>query len=204
MRHKVFHVVATSLLLIGLFGATEAVNADHIEIEAFFPESIATGDTMDLRVIVRTASGQRIADATVIASRQGSIAGVTGDVELARGVTDELGIATLRWTVRTAPSLEITIAYSKPGESDFESVDLPTVDVTAGGQLERSTSGIRIPGFGAWVLIALLVGIWGLIQLALSGPVRIAAASTDSTHHHVADDDATSGGPTPEETGATP
>ena len=188
MKRSLLRVAATSILFICLSGATAVVNADHIEIEAFLPDSVATGDIMDLRVIVRTASGQRIPDATVIATKQATIAGVADDVELARGVTDDLGIVTLHWTVRTAPTLAITIAYEKPGESEFETVELPAVDVAAGGQLERSTSGVQIPGFGAWVLIALLVGIWGLIQFALSGPVRVAANSIDSTHLRVDDD----------------
>jgi hypothetical protein len=189
MRRPIRRVVATGALLFGLSGMTASVNADHIEIEAIFPESVATGDVIDVRVIVRTASGQRIADATVIALEEATFTGVTDQVEIARGITNELGVATLRWQVRTASSLAITLQWATPGDPEFETEQVPPVDVTAGAQLERSTSGVKIPGFGAWVLIALLVGVWGLIQFALAGPVRVAAGSTDSTHHHAEDDD---------------
>ncbi|MDH3189987.1 MAG: hypothetical protein OEM39_05005 [Acidimicrobiia bacterium] len=111
---------------------------------------------------------------TVVAYRDATIAGFTGEVEVARAVSNQNGLATLKWVQRGGSSETVIIAYSAPGEDHFESEPLSVLTVSPGPQLERSASGVQIPGLGAWVLIAVLVGIWAFIQFALIGPVQIA------------------------------
>ena len=65
----------------------------------------------------------------------------------------------------------------------MEPTAVKVITVGSGEQLYQSSSGVQIPGFGAWVLVGLVVGIWAIIQFALLGPVevaRIAASEADA------------------------
>ncbi len=169
----------TSLVIALMVVFTGAAAADHLEVETVSPEVVGAGDIVEVRVVVRSAeTKERVAGATVIAEREATIAGFSGRVEVARGMTDELGVETLRWQERGGSVDTVTIGYAASGETEFETTQLPVITVREGPQVVRSTSGVRIPGLGAWVLIALLVGVWAVIQLAMVGPVRIASLSS--------------------------
>lgn len=153
------------------------VLADHLHIEATFPESVQSGDIVDVRVLVSSAdTDQPVPGAIVSASRDTSFLGVSDRIDIASTTTDERGVAHLRWQIRSGASELIVLAYSQAGEEVVESEPLSFVTVTPGPQLVRSSAGVRIPGFGAWVLVILLVGIWATIQFALLGPVAVARA----------------------------
>lgn len=157
------------------------VGADHLEAETSAPDTIRVGDVIEMRVVVRSATTrERISGATVIAERDASIVGFSGRVEVARATTNELGIATLRWRERTGTTHTVVVAYAGEGETELESLPVSVVTVGSNNQIVRSTAGVRIPGFGAWVLIALLVGVWAIIQFAMVGPVHVARIAAES------------------------
>jgi hypothetical protein len=172
----------TALLVVGASVASVApAVADHLEAETTAPDTIRVGDVIEMRVVVRSAdTKERVPGATVIAEREASIAGFTGRVEVARATTNELGVATLRWRERTGTTNTIVVAYAGEGETELESLPLSVVTVGSDDQIVRSTSGVRIPGFGAWVLIAILVGVWAIIQFAMVGPVHVARIAAES------------------------
>lgn len=172
---KLARAFAAFWTVLALVGPAVPVRASHLEIEAIEPREASVGETVQIRVIVRAAdSSERVPGATVVAFREATLAGYSGEVEVARAITDEAGLATLRWVVRGGPSETVLIAFSAPGEENLESEPLSVLTVGSGPQLERSTAGVRIPGLGAWVVIGVLVGIWAIIQFALVGPVRVA------------------------------
>lgn len=181
--------MTTAVLAVGiLLAAIPPVGADHLEAETTAPDTIRVGDVIEMRVVVRSAdTKERIPGATVVAEREASIVGFTGRVEVARATTNELGVATLRWRERTGTTNTIVVAYAGVGETELESLPLSVVTVGSDDQIVRSTSGVRIPGFGAWVLIAILVGVWAIIQFAMVGPVHVAriAASSDQPDESV-------------------
>lgn len=161
--------------ILGLGAMAPPAVAEHIEIETRQPDSVEVGEVIHIQAVVRSAeTARRIAGATVVALRDASIAGVSGQVEVARAVSDENGIASLSWQVRGGSIETVLVAYSAPGEAEFESEPLSIITVGSGPQLARSTAGVRIPGLGAWMIIAVLVGIWAVIQFALIGPVQVA------------------------------
>jgi hypothetical protein len=152
--------------------------ADHLDVEVVQPEQVSAGDTVTLQVVVRSAhSDEVVSGATVVAKRQASIVGFSGEVEMASAVTGEDGIAVLSWVERGSEAETVLVAYSAPSEDTIESEPLSVYMVGQGPQLERSESGVDIPGLGAWVLIGVLVGIWAVIQFALVGPVQVARLS---------------------------
>ena len=167
--------VVASGVALALLGPALPVRASHLELEAVGPGEASVGETIQIRVVVRSAdSGERIPGANVVAFREATLAGYSGQVEVAQAVTDEIGLATLQWVVRGGSTETVLIAYSAPGEEQFESEPVSVLIVGSGSQLERSTAGVRIPGLGAWVVIGVLVGIWAVIQFALIGPMRVA------------------------------
>lgn len=177
--------LVTAALAAGIIvGLAPSVGADHLEAETSAPDTLRVGDVIEMRVVVRSATTkERIPGATVIAEREASIVGFSGRVEVARATTNDLGVATLRWVERSGTTNTIVVAYAGEGETELESLPVSVVTIGSDDQIVRSTSGVRIPGFGAWVLIAVLVGVWAIIQFAMVGPVqvaRIAAESADS------------------------
>ncbi|HSM01245.1 MAG TPA: hypothetical protein VK960_02230 [Acidimicrobiia bacterium] len=168
-------LVAASMVLLA-----SPASADHLEVETEIPESVAAGETIVIRVIVRsTETGDRVPDAVVTVSWDVEFLGVAGRVEVARATTNDQGIATLRWQARGGVSEQIVVAYAASGGSTIESAPQSVITVTPGPQIVRSRSGVKIPGFGAWVLIAIVVGIWATIQFALLGPVQVARRAVE-------------------------
>jgi hypothetical protein len=152
--------------------------ADHLDVTTSEPPTVEPGDIVEIAVVVRSSQTQEpIAGVSVAALMEADIVGVHGTVELARATTGDDGVATLRWQIRSGTTEGVVIAYSEPGGASIESEPLPIVTVGAGTQVVRSESGVKIPGFGAWVLIGIVVLIWALIQFAMLGPVRVALAA---------------------------
>jgi hypothetical protein len=171
------------LTLVAIFASSVLIvaapaYADHLELVTSDTATVEPGDIVEIAVVVRSAETQEpVPEATVVATMEAEIVGVSGTVEIARSKTDANGEATLRWQVRLGATEGVVIAYSEEGASSLESQPLPIVTVGSGTQVVRSESGVRIPGFGAWVLISILVLVWALIQFAMLGPVRVAFAS---------------------------
>jgi len=163
------------ILGVVLLSPIAVAAADHHELEMDVGVVSELGEMVELRVTLRDAdSGTRIPHAMVVATRQATIAGVTGDVELARATTDELGVARLRWQQRVGVDHTVVVAYAAPGEAGFEFAEIEFAVIGSERQIHRSTAGVKIPGFGAWVLIGLIVVVWGIIQFTLLGPMLVA------------------------------
>ena len=155
--------------------------ADHLEVEASVPDSVAPGDVIDLEVVVRTEdSGELVPGATIVLFREAYFLGVSGDVEIARAITDDNGVAIVHFRARAGTSEQVIVASVLVGEEAFESHPLPVVTVGSGPQIVSADAGLRIPGFGVWILIALVITIWAIIQFALLGPVEVARLAHES------------------------
>lgn len=174
----------TALLLFmvaGLLLLAMTALADHLEVEVVQPVEVDVGESVRLTVRVRSAeTGERVPGAVVVASKSAEIGGFSGQVEVARAVSDENGIADLVWLERGDSTETVVVAYSAPGESGLESHPLEVITVGPGPQLEGGQEGFRIPGLGVWVLIFVLVGIWAIIQFALAGPLQVAAKAEEA------------------------
>jgi len=172
-RRRACALVAMVVVSLTMTAAPAA--ADHIEIETEIPDSVVAGETIVIRVIVRsTETGDRIPNALVTVSWEVDFLGVFGRVEVARATTSDRGVAELRWQARAGVSEQVVIAYADHDGTTLESSPESVITVASGSQIVRSRSGVKIPGFGAWVLISLVIGIWATIQFALLGPVEVA------------------------------
>lgn len=161
--------------VVGLIALAPSARAEHLFITAVQPDEVQAGDIIEVQVLVQSDETRSpVANVTVVARRSAEIAGFSGEVEVARAVTDERGIASLRWQVRGGTSETVIIAYGASGEEQLESAPLSVVSVLPGPQLSGPDEGVQIPGLGAWILITVLVGIWAVVQFALVGPIHIA------------------------------
>ncbi len=156
-------------------GLAPAASADHLEVEVVGPGTVEAGDIIEMEVVVRSAeTGQPVPGATVVAEREASIVGISGRVQFASTTTDDLGVATLRWREHSGAADTIILAYAAVGDAELESDPQRVITVAAGPQIIRSEAGVKIPGFGAWILIGILVSVWAIIQFAMVGPVQVA------------------------------
>ncbi len=175
MTRAVIRAAAVCALVV--VWATPA-HADHLDLEPAGPPQVAPGDLVEIEVTLRdSATQQLVPGATVVASRDASIVGVSSSVVLATATTDAQGKATLRWQQRASTDHVVLVAFGTVGDVELESQEVPVVVVGPERQVVREESGIQIPGFGAWLLIGVIVAVWGLIQFSLVGPMSVATRS---------------------------
>ena len=179
--------IAIKVALISLaLGATTfalagTADASHVKAEIAVPSQATVGHPVQARVSLHSAGdGSAIANAPVTFYSEASFAGVTGDVELGRSVTDENGVAILNYQPRSAGDHQIRVAYASPGDGEPE---VTTISVSVAGgpqQLYRSTAGIQIPGLNVWLLIAGVTGVWAILFSVALRVIAIARAGTDA------------------------
>lgn len=171
------------LVVVTLAGAAFALagtaGASHVLVEIATPNEATVGDAVAVQASLRAADeGLPIADTPVVFYTEGSFAGVTGQVELGRAVTDEHGVATLNYLPRSAGEHQISVRYATPGTTEPE-VATTSISVSGSAQLHRSTSGVQVPGLNAWLIIAIVTAVWAVLFSVGLRVVAIARAGSD-------------------------
>ena len=151
-----FTVVA---LLVALAGPALAA---HVSVRTTVPDKATVGAVVRIPVALHAADGTPLQGTTVIFYLHASFAGVAGEVEVGRAVTDETGDATLAYTPRLAGRHELRMEYLATGDSQVEVVT-GAVDVSGGEQLSRSRPGIDVPGLNVGLLMAVLATVWSIL-----------------------------------------
>lgn len=174
-----------ALLLVTLAAATlpasAAAQAAQVEVRISAPAEARLGEEVQIQVTLQSVDGgAAVADAEVTLHREATFGGVAGDAVLARGITDEDGVAVLDYEPRTAGDVELRMEYAAPDSTEPEAATV-TISVTEGPQLHRSTAGIQVPGLNIWLLVAVLTGVWGILFAAALMMHGIARAGAEST-----------------------
>lgn len=157
-------VVVAALLLLAPARAF-AEDASAVRVEATGPSRVTVGDMVEISVTVTSGSGSPVAGAYVVATAEGSFAGVSGRYELAAAYTSDDGAATLRWVQKSNDLTGLQVEYI--GGTDRVTVPLD-VAVSPGGQVYQPEIGIHIPWLtGAW-LVGLVGLVWAMIAYAVS------------------------------------
>jgi len=136
--------------------------ASHVSVRTTVPAEMTVGDTVRIPVALSAADGAPLQGATVVFYLHASFAGVVGEAEIGRAVTDETGAAALPYRPRLAGQHEIRIEYVTPGQGAVEEVST-VFDVIGGEQLYRSAPGIDIPGLNVGLLIAVVAAVWTIL-----------------------------------------
>lgn len=155
--------LAVGALTVG-FAATAV--ASHVTVRTSMPSAGAVGEVIPLAIDLHTPDGAPLSGTTVTYYLHMSFAGVEGQAVIGRAVTDDAGVAALRYEPRTAGLHQLRMEYLPPGSTTVESV-IATFDVAGGTQQVRSAGGPDIPGINPGLLMLVLGGVW-LILLRVS------------------------------------
>ena len=173
VRRSALNVSIVAMLAVLLMMIPGAAFAGDILITVSIPKSAAVGDHVELKAIL-TSAGEPIDGAVVSLTYRASLAGVSGTVELDREATGADGSAVLSYEQRAPENGEMRVEYLGPEDTDVVPV-IFTIDVQPGAeQQHRSEAGLSIWWLNGWLVIAVIMGIWGLIvfsatQLAIVG-----------------------------------
>ena len=150
---------AVGVLALALTGPALA---SHIHVSATVPSDVTVGEMVRIPVALEAEDGAPLRGTTVVFYLHAVFAGVTGEAEIGRAVTDETGVATLAYRPRLAGHHELRMEYITPGEGTAEVVST-AFDVTDGEQLYRSAASVEIPGVSGGLLMAVLATVWSIL-----------------------------------------
>lgn len=170
---RLIGVVAAGGLALALTGP---VIASHVHVSTTAPASASLGEMVSIPVALQAEDGAPLQGTTVVYYLHAVFAGVTGEAEIGRAVTDEAGVATLAYRPRVAGHHELRMEYLTPGEDTVEAVSL-TFDVTGGTQLYRSAASVDIPGVNGGLIMAVLATAWSILLWVVFRFVVIARAA---------------------------
>lgn len=154
---------------------TGPVLASHVHVSTTIPNSVTLGEMMLMPVALQAEDGAPLQGTTVVFYLDAAFAGVTGEAEIGRAVTDETGVATLAYRPRLAGHHEVRMEYLTPGEDTVEVVSAG-FDVAGGEQLYRSAANVEIPGVGGELLMAVLGTVWSILLWVALRFIAIARA----------------------------
>lgn len=175
MSRAPLRAISVAALVAAMLTIPATAGADHLDVDTEAPSVVAPGGVVEVRVVLRdSGTGLPVPGATVVATREATIVGVTGQVVLGSATTDELGRAAVRWQQRAEGGEAVVVAYGGSGDTVLESQPFTVLTSGTARQIVRGTAGVRIPGLGAWVLLGVMALVWGIIQFALVGPIVVA------------------------------
>jgi hypothetical protein len=186
MKSLTISALLVSLVaLTGLFATTGAAHATNVTVNISLVGEARVGEPVEVVLDLRSADqGVPIQGSTVTFLTDATFAGVEGNLELGKAITDENGIATLTYKPRFASAHDLRVEYLLPGESE-PGVFSETIIVSDNGlQLHRSESGIRIPGLGAWLIITLVATVWAILLTVALRVIAIARAGDEAWPPH--------------------
>jgi hypothetical protein len=140
------------------------------------PTSATLGQRVTLQARLVDAQGAPIAQAPVRFIVPLSFLSVDGDVEVARGQTNEQGLAVATWQIRSSGILGISVEFA--GDPDHGPAKASSqIVVTGNQQLYQDDPGVLVPGLSVapipalaplwprmtpWPIVAALLIVWSL------------------------------------------
>jgi hypothetical protein len=168
--------LAGGAIVVALAGP---VLASHVLTRTTVPGDIVVGEVLQIPVVLRSLDGTPIQGTTVVFYLHASFAGVDGEAEIGRVVTDENGVAALAYRPRIAGHHQLRMEYATPGDGEVE-VTSTVFDVSGGEQLYRSAVGVEIPGVNGGLLMAVLATVWSILLWVAFRLVAIARAGGEA------------------------
>jgi len=169
-------LLACCAILVAFAGPTIA---SHVHVSVATVDEVAIGETVAIPVALRTADGSPLAGTVVTFYLHMAFAGVEGEAEIGRVVTDESGVASLTYRPRLAGHHELRIEYLAAGATEVETTST-VIEVTGGAQLYRSPAGVDVPGVGVELLMVVLATVWTILFWVVLRIVAIARAGGEA------------------------
>jgi len=150
-------VVAAWLLVTGI-ALAQARGVATIELTA--PANGAVGSEMTITARLTDQTAGPIADTEIIFQSSLVFLNALGDVEVGRGTTDQLGVATLTFVPRSEGETEIIAIFE--GTAQYtDAFEITPVVVAAGPAQYTQEAGINVPGINVSLLVMILSAVWG-------------------------------------------
>lgn len=168
-------VLAVGVMTVALASQTLA---SHVLVRTAFPSGGNVGQIVSLAIDIHTPDGTPLAGTTVTYYLHMSFAGVEGEAEIGRALTDDAGIASISYEPRQAGTHEVRMEYLAPGLTTPEEL-IATFDVVGGTQLYRSAGGVDVPGINSGLLMVVLGAVWLILLSVALRLVGIARAGRE-------------------------
>ncbi len=167
-------VALVASLAAALATGSAAAQTASTVLQVSAPAAASVGDRLELRVSLRTALGEPVEGARVtLTERAGFMDTSTQEVAVASATTDADGEAVLRFMARREGTRSLTARYD--GDDDLAAasvtLDLP---VAAGVQTYIVESQPGIPGVNRFLLMSVLVIVWGTMFIVAAHVLLIA------------------------------
>ena len=169
-------LLACCAILVAFAGPA---TASHVHVSVATVDEVAIGETVAIPVALRTADGSPLAGTVVTFYLHMAFAGVEGEAEIGRLVTDESGVASLAYRPRLAGHHELRMEYLAAGAAEAESTTT-VIEVTGGAQLYHSPAGVDVPGVGVELLMVVLGTVWTILFWVVLRILAIARAGGEA------------------------
>ncbi len=144
--------------------------ADDVILEVSAPTEVAAGEEIEIVVSVRQIADLAPVEGTAVAFfADAFFAGVTGEIHLGTTTTNRIGVATFvtAFTVRGVHQVRVQIIDHPEADAAV------TIGVGIGAQIIAPEVGVAIPGFGSWLVTAIIGGVWAVMIVAALWMVRV-------------------------------
>jgi mono/diheme cytochrome c family protein len=173
-------VIRRLLALAGVVGLAVVslsgiASADHLILEVAGPDEVVVGEEVEVTATVRdTATGAPVEGVEVVFFGDATFAGVNGDLELGRAVSNEIGVATFvtDFTVSRIHTVRVEVVDSP----DVAPASVP-IAVEVGGQLVFTEPIVELPAVGSWIVRLVLGGVWAIMIVAALWVVRVSRSA---------------------------
>jgi|AMFO01.1.fsa_nt_gi Cytochrome c, mono- and diheme variants len=159
-------------------GQAAAAFAADVAIAVTAPTSVHVGDWVEITATV-TADGAPVRGAVVTLSYEEQFIGERAFVEVGTEVTGSDGVAVFRYQQRDPDGEAMRVSYEGPDPNVTVAPLVFDLPVEPGSQQFRPRAGVRIPWLNGWVLVGLVVIVWGTIVVAAAQLVRIGRDGRD-------------------------
>jgi len=174
--------------LIGVVGLAMGslsgfASAGHLIIEVGGPDEAVIGEEIEITATVRDSeTGEPVHGAVVVFYGDASFIGVTGDIELGRVASNEIGVAT--YITDFTVSRNHTIRAEIADDPDVAPAAV-SINIAIGSQLISTEPIVELPAVGGWVVRLVMGGVWAVMIVAALWIVRVSRSARPS----VADDE---------------
>ena len=153
-------------------------SADHLIIEVGGPDEAVIGEEIEITATVRNSpTGEPVQGAVVVFYADAAFIGVTGDIELGRVVSNEIGVATYvtDFTVSRVHTVRAEIADNPDAEPA-----VVAINIDIGSQLIFVEPIVELPAVGGWVVRLVMGGVWAVMIVAALWIVRVSRSAEES------------------------
>lgn len=156
-------------------------------LEMRVPKEAELGDDVRLEARLTGPDGAPMADEPITFLSEAQW-GEEFQGEMVVGVarTDADGVAVLVLSMRRSGDVSFHAELAADAEHPGVEAGEVTLEVEGTAQLITPRIGLRVPGLGVWVLMALVAGLWGLYLLTAAHLVRVVRAGPAVAHATVA------------------